>query len=65
MDRATVSIANAHDGVALTAIEAERLALLLISHARDMTYDERQCAAQVVAILQGKRRDGSELEAGE
>lgn len=60
--RSTVSIANAHDGVALTAEEADCIASLLIGMARHLTYPDRKRVEQLVHVLRGKRRDGSEPE---
>lgn len=62
MTRQTVSIANAHDGVALTAEEATELAAAMIAGIR--WWDERRLdrdrMGEIIAILRGKRRDGSE-----
>ena len=60
MNKQTVSLANAHDGVALTAEEAALIALLLELGSPGASYAIQRNAREIRNILRGKRRDGSE-----
>ena len=67
MNRATISIANLHDGITLTAEEAEMIAgALLVTKSQLLTFKYGPKSFPlwdaVVNILRSKRRDGSEPE---